>query len=137
MNITDVFCFEFHKQAHSRSFEAPRQVPRFTTEDWDFEDKSNGAEETEESAFDSHIRPIQELVDSANVDEGAEQELAEFGDIINFPGGVTGPDDNMPAWIKDVYLRSRGLDLGISTPTLYPRPLRNNLANGRLLRTLI
>jgi hypothetical protein len=112
VNITEAFCFEFHKRAHSRNFETPRHTPQFASEEWDFEDKSNGARETEDPAFDSHIRPIQELINSANVDERTEQESTELGNIITFPGSITGPDDNMAAWIKDVYLRSRGLDLG-------------------------
>ncbi|EGU72789.1 hypothetical protein FOPG_17735 [Fusarium oxysporum f. sp. conglutinans race 2 54008] len=112
VNITEVFCFEFHQRAHSRNFETPQYIPQFASEECDFEDKLNGAGETEESAFDSHIRPIQKLVNSANVDKGTEQELTELGDIITFPGDITSPDDNMAAWIKDVYLRSRGLDLG-------------------------
>ncbi|CAI6020287.1 unnamed protein product [Clonostachys chloroleuca] len=112
VNITEIFCFEFHKRAHSRNFETPGQIPQLATDDWDSEDKSTGAGETEESAFYSHIRPIQELVNSANVDEGTEQELAELGGILAFPGDIEGPDDHMATWIRDVYLRSRGLDLG-------------------------
>ncbi|KAF5709087.1 dynamin family [Fusarium mundagurra] len=112
VNITEVFCFEFHKRAHSRNFETPQYIPQFASEECDFEDKLNGAGETEESAFDSHIRPIQKLINSANVDKGTEQELTELGDIITFPGDITSPDENMAAWIKDIYLRSRGLDLG-------------------------
>ncbi|KAF4960727.1 hypothetical protein FGADI_742 [Fusarium gaditjirri] len=112
VNITEVFCFEFHKRAHSRNFETPQYIPQFAGEECNFEDKLNGAGETEESTFDSHIRPIQKLINSANVDKGTEQELTELVDIITFPGEITSPDDNMEAWIKDVYLRSRGLDLG-------------------------
>jgi hypothetical protein len=112
VNITDVFCFDFNKRAHSRSFETPRHIPQFATEDCEFRDESHGGGEAEESALDSHIRPILELVSNANVDEGTENELAELGDIIAFPDGITDPDDDMAKWIKDVYLRSRGLDLG-------------------------
>ncbi|KAF5676955.1 RBTMx2-like protein [Fusarium denticulatum] len=69
-----------------------------------------------EQTFVNHpwnqLPPDRKLVNSANVDKGTEQELTELGDIITFPGDITSPDDNMAAWIKDVYLRSRGLDLG-------------------------
>ncbi|RYC84091.1 hypothetical protein BFJ63_vAg13021 [Fusarium oxysporum f. sp. narcissi] len=112
VNITELFCYEFHKRAHSRNFETPRHIPRFADEDWDSEDKSNGAEEKDGSAFHLHIQLIQELVNISNIDRGTEQELIELGNIITSPGGVSVPGDNMAEWIKGVYLRSRGLDLG-------------------------
>ena len=112
VDITEVFCKEFHKRPHSKNFEAPRHIPQFADDDWDSEDKSNGAEEKEGSASHSHIQLIQEPVDISNADRGTEQELIELGDIITSPSNVSIPGDNIAAWIKTVYLRSGGLDLG-------------------------
>ncbi|KAF5536863.1 dynamin family [Fusarium mexicanum] len=112
VNITEAFCHEFHERGHSRNFETPRHIQKIADEGWDSEDKSNDAEGEEDLAVLSHIQLILALVDISNVDRCTEQELIELGNIISSPVSVSAPGNNMAKWIKSVYLRSRGLDLG-------------------------
>ncbi|KAI0129735.1 P-loop containing nucleoside triphosphate hydrolase protein [Xylariales sp. AK1849] len=106
MNISDVFSADFQQGAHSRHFEniglsAPSvslDVPS------DYED--------EEEPVELMIDNLRALLIRAKVDKITPSELDELGDIVVLPVDIPMPRDDVTAWISDVYLRSRGLDLG-------------------------
>jgi hypothetical protein len=68
----------------------------------------------EETPVGLMIDNLRALLEKARVDDVAPGELAELGDIIVPlpPHRTPMPRDDFSAWINDVYLQSRGLDLG-------------------------
>lgn len=106
VNITDVFGADFREGAHSRHFEnlglIEPPVVAETPADGD----------CKETPIELMIDNLRALLEKAKVDDVAPGELAELGDIIVPPHEIPMPCDNFTAWINDVYLQSRGLDLG-------------------------
>lgn len=108
VNITDVFSADFQQGAHSRHFEnldlSVLSVEVETPSEYDCEEPPVG----------SMIESLRGLLQKARVDDVAPEELAELGDIIvELPPHMTPmPDDDFATWINEVYLQSRGLDLG-------------------------
>jgi hypothetical protein len=108
VNITDVFSADFQQGAHSRHFENfDLPTPPVASEmaaDCDCEETPAGL----------MIDNLRALLEKARVDDVAPGELAELGDIIVPlpPHRTPMPRDDFSAWINDVYLQSRGLDLG-------------------------
>jgi Dynamin central region/Dynamin family len=107
VNITDVFSADFQQGAHSRHFE-----------NLDLSISSAASEITadcdcEETPVGLMIDKLRALLEKARVDDVTPGEFAELGDIIVLPPHrTTKPRDDFSAWINDVYLQSRGLDLG-------------------------
>ena len=108
VNITDVFSADFQQGAHSRRFE-----------NLDLSVSSVAVEvpadcDCEETPVELMIDNLRALLEKARVDNVAPGELAELGDIIVPlpPHRTSMPRDDFAAWINDVYLQSRGLDLG-------------------------
>lgn len=106
VNITHVFSNDFQKGAHSRRFEnlelAGSSVAVEISDDSDCEETPVGL----------MIDNLRALLQKARVDDVAPDELAELGDIIVLLHKTPTPRDNFTAWINDVYLQFRGLDLG-------------------------
>jgi len=108
VNITDVFSADFQQGAHSRDFEnLDRSISPVASDmatDYD----------CEETPVGFMIDDLRALLEEARVDEIAPGELVELGDIIVplTPHKTSMPRDDFSAWINDVYLQSRGLDLG-------------------------
>jgi hypothetical protein len=108
VNITDVFSAYFQQGAHSRHFEnldlSISSVVSEMAADCDCEETPVGL----------MIDNLRALLEKARVDDVAPGELAELGDIIVPlpPHRTPMPRDDFSAWINDVYLQSRGLDLG-------------------------
>jgi hypothetical protein len=108
VNITDVFSADFQQGAHSRHFEnldlSISPVASEMASDCDCEETPVGL----------MIDNLRALLEKARVDDVAPGELAELGDIIVPlpPHRIPMPRDDFSAWINDVYLQSRGLDLG-------------------------
>ena len=108
VNITDVFSDDFQQDAHSRNFEninlSVSSMAVETPPDCD----------CEETPVVLMIDSLRALLQKARVDDVAPGELAELGDIISPlpPHRAPMPRDDFAAWINDVYLQSRGLDLG-------------------------
>lgn len=107
VNITDVFSADFQQAAHSRHFEnldlsgAPPMAAEMPADS-----------DCEETPVESMIDSLRALLQKARVDDVADEELVELGDIINHPHATPMPCDDFTAWINDVYLQFRGLDLG-------------------------
>lgn len=106
VNITDIFNADFQNTGHARLFEKIGPL------------ESNMALETppglgcEETPVGLMIKQLRRLLKKAKVDDVKPSELAELGDIISTPHERNIPWDNFSDWINDVYLKSRGLDLG-------------------------
>jgi len=58
------------------------------------------------------IDNLRTLLRKSRVDDVAPGELAELDDIIVLSHKISMPCDDVTTWINDVYLHSRGLDLG-------------------------
>jgi hypothetical protein len=58
------------------------------------------------------IDSLRELLEKAKVDDIAPEEFSELGDIITPLPEISEPQGNFAAWINDIHLQSRGLDLG-------------------------
>ncbi|TVY26296.1 Interferon-induced GTP-binding protein Mx2 [Lachnellula hyalina] len=97
-------CADFQLGAHSRHFEES-SVASDTDEDSDLE---------EFPRVESMIDNLRVFLEMTGVDDVAPGELAELGDIIVPipPHQIPMPRENLSAWMNNVYLTSRGLDLG-------------------------
>lgn len=106
VNITDVFSADFQQGAHSRRFKnielSDPSVDYEVASDCDFK----------EEPVDLMIDKLRTLLQNSRVDDVAPEELAELDDIIVLSRKISLPCGDVTAWINDVYLRSRGLDLG-------------------------
>ncbi|KAJ3499735.1 hypothetical protein NLG97_g119 [Lecanicillium saksenae] len=106
VNITDIFNADFQNTGHARLFEKLGPLEYSTTleisSEIDCEDTSAGM----------MMKQLRRLLKKAKVDDVTPKELAELGDIITTPHESNAPWDNFSDWINDVYLKSRGLDLG-------------------------
>ncbi|KAH7378604.1 P-loop containing nucleoside triphosphate hydrolase protein [Cadophora sp. MPI-SDFR-AT-0126] len=109
VNITGVFGADFQLGAHSRHFEnldpLVSPVASDTDELFDLE---------EPPQFESMVDNLRVLLEEARVDNVTPGELAEIGDIIVPlpPHETPMPREEFSAWINNVYMKSRGLDLG-------------------------
>ncbi|PTB43657.1 hypothetical protein M441DRAFT_134816 [Trichoderma asperellum CBS 433.97] len=135
MNITDVFNADFRESAHSRHFEdlgvpktpvvaEPKAEPKAEQNaDPKAEPVAKRPErpahrDWEETPAGVTVDNLRALLDKAKVDEIAPQELSELGDIIIPIQEIPKPRDNFTAWINDVHLQFRGMDLGTFNPYL-------------------
>jgi hypothetical protein len=108
VNITDVFSADFQQGAHSRHFQnLDLPIPSVISE-------IASVSDCEETPVGLMIDNLRALLEKARVDDVAPGELVELGDIIVPlpPHTIPMPRDDFSAWINDVYLQSRGLDLG-------------------------
>jgi hypothetical protein len=106
VNITDVFNYDFQHGAHSRHFkniEPPQKdveavsVPNCVS-----------ATGSQSSITDATQAPLTKI----GVDKIRPEELIELSDIIVRPHDIPKPSEEVTGWINDIYLDSRGLDLG-------------------------
>jgi len=107
VNITDVFGADFQAGAHSRHFEnieQPGQPPQL--------DDASDSEFEGELAGWLTTKNLRELIRTAGVDDITSAERAELSDIVVLPEDAPVPCGDVTEWIGDIYLRSRGLDLG-------------------------
>lgn len=108
VNITDIFSADFRQGAHSRHFDdldiSVSPVPY---------DLASGCDEVV-APVESMVDSLRALLEQAKVDDVEPMEIAELSDIIiTFPQHrAPVPSDNFASWLNDVYLKSRGLDLG-------------------------
>lgn len=105
-NITDVFSADFQESSHSRQFENLGQIESNMTSVTPTEN------DFEETPVGLMIEQLRLLLEKAKVDEATPDELAELSEILVTPKERTTPSDRFATWINDVYLQSRGLDLG-------------------------
>lgn len=108
INITDVFSADFQQGAHSRDFEnLDLSISPAASE------MANDCD-CEETPVGLMIDNLRALLEKARVDDLEPGELAELGDVIVPlpPHRTPMPREGFSAWINDVYLQSRGLDLG-------------------------
>ena len=125
VNITAVFSADFQLSAHSRNFEKidpfVSAVASDTVEDTDEdsvqdsdEDSVQDSDDEEPLRVESMIANLRVLLQKARVDDVAPGELAELGDIIIPLSAhkISMPQEDFSEWINNVYLKSRGLDLG-------------------------
>lgn len=106
VNITDVFSADAQQNAHSRHFKNIEMSELSVPSAWPADSDS------EEEPVQLMVESIRALVDKTGVDEVTSEELAELGDIIVLPHNIPNPREDVTAWINDVYLHSRGQDLG-------------------------
>ncbi|ETS84349.1 hypothetical protein PFICI_02374 [Pestalotiopsis fici W106-1] len=107
-NITEVFSADFQKKAHSRPF-ALVGVSEPSTPSNDF---SNSDSEDDEAM----VQKVRLLLQRASLDDLRDEEPHELGDIMIPPPLQPIAPQDITEWIEDVYLRSRGLDLGTFNP---------------------
>ncbi|KAF7535638.1 hypothetical protein G7054_g5245 [Neopestalotiopsis clavispora] len=109
-NITEIFNADFRKKAQSRHFsilgEAGPTLP------------SEGAvvECLRSAELSAMKRKLRLLLKNTGVDKYTPDELEELGDILEKHVPVVGPTEMITEWINEVYLQSRGLDLGTFNP---------------------
>ncbi|KAL7921857.1 P-loop containing nucleoside triphosphate hydrolase protein [Trichoderma austrokoningii] len=114
MNITDVFGADFRENAHSQQFENLELLKSPVAGEM-------GAQESvdcghQEYPTDPIIDNLRGLLEKSKVDDIAPEELSELDDVITPFSEIPKPQGNFAAWIKDVHLRSRGMDLGTFNP---------------------
>lgn len=115
-NITDVFSADFRETAHSRHFEDHGLLkPNVADEKVDGAPSDCNCREASDRLMIDRLRV---LLEKAKVDDIAPGEFSELGDIIIPLEEISMPEDNFTTWINDVYLQSRGLDLGTFDPHL-------------------
>jgi hypothetical protein len=109
VNITGVFSADFQLGAHSRHFEKLDPFESSVASDTD-----KDSDLKEPPRVESMIDNLRVLLEKARVDDIALGELTELGDIIVPlpPHKIPMPREDFSAWINNVYLKSRGLDLG-------------------------
>ncbi|KAF4448356.1 hypothetical protein F53441_8231 [Fusarium austroafricanum] len=106
VNITDLFRAEFQHRAHSRNFQ-DLELSRTPLEpDAPADDYYQVTTPT------SMMDNLQELLRNAKVDDITQKENEELGDLIDLSHDLPLPQEDVSAWIEDVYLHTRGLDLG-------------------------
>lgn len=116
VNITDVFSADFRESAHSRHFENLGLLkPNVEAELVDVRTPDCISKETSTGLMIDHLRA---LLEKTKVDDIAPGEYSELGDIIIPLKDISKPGDNFTTWMNDVYLQSRGLDLGTFDPHL-------------------
>lgn len=116
VNITDVFSADFRESAHSRHFENLGLLkPNVEAELVDVKTPDCISKETSTGLMIDHLRA---LLEKTKVDDIAPGEYSELGDIIIPLKDISKPGDNFTTWMNDVYLQSRGLDLGTFDPHL-------------------
>lgn len=116
VNITDVFSADFRESAHSRHFEDHGLLKPDTAAKTAAKRPSDcGCEETSTGLM---IDSLRALLEKAKVDDIAPGEYSEIGDIVIPLQEISKPGDNFTTWMNDVYLQSRGLDLGTFDPHL-------------------
>ena len=109
VNITDVFSADFQLGAHSRHFEKITPFESSVASDAD------GDYDLEEPLrVESMVDNLRVLLEKARVDDVTLGERAELGDIIVHlpPQKIAMEHEDFSVWINNVYLNSRGLDLG-------------------------
>ncbi|KAI1875074.1 uncharacterized protein JN550_002503 [Neoarthrinium moseri] len=108
VNITDVFSADFQQGAHSRHFENIELAELESL----IHCEVASAPECEEKPVESMIDSLRALLKKAKVDSVTPAELAELSEVIVLPHTIPTPCEGVAAWINEVYLRSRGMDLG-------------------------
>lgn len=114
VNITDVFSADFRESAHSRQFENLELLKPQVAGETGVEKPVNRGHQ--KSPTDPIIDNLRGLLEKAKVDDIAPGEFSELGDVITPLPEIPEPQGNFAAWIKDVHLQSRGLDLGTFNP---------------------
>ncbi|KAI5456958.1 P-loop containing nucleoside triphosphate hydrolase protein [Mariannaea sp. PMI_226] len=109
VNITNVFSAEFQLSAHSRHFQNI-ELPELSVlpEGADIPPDGHCGASSAWLTMDS----LQEMLEVVKVNDITPEEQAELGDVIGPLHATTMPCDDVASWIKDIYLRTRGLDLG-------------------------
>lgn len=105
-NISDVFNADFQESAHSRHFED------LELSNHSLVSETDGDIEVEKPPIDRLTCSLRALLQEERVDDFSEKELTELDDIVVIPHPVSIPVENFSTWINEVYLKSRGLDLG-------------------------
>jgi hypothetical protein len=109
-NITEVFSADFQKKAHSRPF-VPIGVSRSSAPS---DDSTTSGDEDNDAEDMGHTLRV--LLKDANIDHITPEEYDELSEVIKPPNPAPSPQGDITEWIKNVYLRSRGLDLGTFNP---------------------
>ena len=105
VNITNVFRSDFEQGAHSREFQAFGCLDQAETLS-EFEDDIQVDSDKET------IDILQEQLEQMGLDDITPDEQREIGDIVSTPHRTFTPRGEILTWIKNIYLKSRGQDLG-------------------------
>lgn len=114
VNITDVFSADFRESAHSQQFENLELLKSPVEGEMGVQKPVNG--DHQDSRTDPIIDNLRGLLEKAKVDDIEPGEFSELCDIITPLPEIPKPQGNFAAWINDVHLQSRGLDLGTFNP---------------------
>jgi hypothetical protein len=114
VNITHVFNADFQGSGHSRHFQeiGPSTSPSPMAFD------SDSDSESDEYYLDSITEALRMMMVEAKLDDITPQEDEELRDVLIHPQPKPKPDGQVTKWITEVYLKSRGLDLGTFNPHL-------------------
>lgn len=137
-NITDLFSVTFQDGAHTREFEPPRVLGPSVADEGSDEGSDEVTEEGQEEyqdeyqdevphetcpGLDDKIKEIEmtkervhRLFKHGKVEAATPEERDELGDIMIPPRPFPAAQGNITEWIRQVYVRSRGLDLGTFNP---------------------
>ncbi|UKZ86377.1 uncharacterized protein TrAFT101_002211 [Trichoderma asperellum] len=116
VNITDVFSADFRESAHSRQFENLELLKPQIAGEMGAERTVNCGHKAKQNPTDPIIDNLRGLLEKAKVDDITPGEFSELGDIITPLPDIPKPRGDFAAWINDVHLQSRGLDLGTFNP---------------------
>jgi hypothetical protein len=109
VNITDVFTADCQRGAHSRRFEntGTSAAPAVKV-------VGRPVSAGEDDLGVRMLADLRQLLQTAKVDNATPEERGELRDVLFCPGKTaTGmPQGDVTAWIEEVYLGSRGMDLG-------------------------
>lgn len=106
VNITDIFSADFQEDGHARHFE------KLDVFESNMRPETPSESDQEETPVGLMIEQLRLLLKEAKVDDVAPEELSELSDVIVTPQEKSSPRDSFTTWINDIYLQSRGLDLG-------------------------
>ncbi|PYH93410.1 interferon-induced GTP-binding protein Mx2 [Aspergillus ellipticus CBS 707.79] len=104
VNISDFFCQNFEKKAHFRSFRPF--------------DPAKSSSEQENPDADYHVWRNSKAWSSLNLEQYSSNEISDRGkameleQVISFGMDLEDPQDGIEEWIEQLYLKSRGLDMG-------------------------
>lgn len=106
VNITDVFNVDFHETAHSLNFEKHGQLE--PSEEVKVLSDNDGIDKAL-----LIVNDLRALIRNANLGSYSQKEFVELSEIVTLGNPpIPRPRDNFSEWINDIYLKSRGLDLG-------------------------
>jgi hypothetical protein len=101
VNLTELFNYDFEEKAHLRHYERPESAP-----------SNNDTEKVNDSEKKGTLRDVSRKQKEKFIEDIELEELLELEPIISKDCDSEDPQDGIMDWIEELYLGSRGIDLG-------------------------